>query len=108
MPALQLDKLSHRAGAVRQSGGGGCEGSLGSLTKGRPIRATSTPALPSLKEVLRVSVQWFGGGGVGDVLGVSSWSRSASAPATGTERGAEGGQARPKVSGVPLEHCVFP
>lgn len=52
MPALQLDKLSLRAGAVRQSGGGGCEGLLGSLTKGRPIGATSTPALPSLKEVL--------------------------------------------------------
>lgn len=108
MPALQLDKLSRRAGAVRQSGGGGREGSLGSLTKGRPIRATSTPALPSLKEVLRVSVQWFGGGGGGDVLGASSWSRSASAPAAGTEHGAEGDKLAPKCRGFPWSTVCFP
>lgn len=108
MPALQLDKLSRRVGAVRQSGGGGREDLLGSLTKGRPIRATSTPALPSLKEVLRVSVQWFGGGGGGDVLGASSWSCSASAPAAGTERGAEGDKLAPKCRGFPWSTVCFP
>lgn len=46
-------------------------------------------------------MQWFGGGGVGDVVGASSWSRSASAPATGTERGAEGDKLAPKCRGFP-------